>query len=289
MERGSVVGLLWSKVAADAAGEAEAHMTSQDLLAHPAAGMLTRAAQGGRMSRSLALGPGLAHVGPLADSIRQHGYQPHMHGSLHIEQRSDGFSRYHASGHEAEGHPLHGLKSDAAGNALVMALHDSGHPGAVPVHSFQTDAPNRPPVVHHEPEPEPHDEGPALYHGTFNEMEGQLHPNHGTSGNFGAATHAQGYAYATPHLDTAWNYATQMADHHGRLPRVYQVHPTGPTEDDPRYDEHGRSRGNYAGDLRSQHPFDIGEEQEPPTHIREQYHDNHEFEGSDYHPSRRSY
>lgn len=263
-------------------------MSVQDLMAHPAAGMLPTAARGGARVRAMTLGHGAPKVGPLADSIREHGYQPRMHGSLHIEQRSDGWSQYHAHGHAEEGHPLAGLSSSTAGKALVLALHDAGHSGPVPVHSFHTDAPNRP-AVHHEPEPEPKDEGPALYHGTFNEMEGQLHPNHGTSGNFGAATHAQGYSYATPHLDTAWNYATQMADRHGQLPRVYRVHPTGPVEDDPRYDEHGRSRGNYEGDLRSKHPFDVGEEQEPPTHIREQYHDNHEFEGSDYHPSRRGY
>jgi hypothetical protein len=192
------------------------------------------------------------HVDRLAASIQHHGYSPERHGQLGLNVTDGGGENlyHHASGTEtAPGDHLHH-------EHLLQALKQVGH-GEVPVHIHDQSS-----------DPEGHP-APRYYHGTTAEDLEEVHPNHSTSGNFGAATHAPGYAYATG-LDSAWHYATRAADHYGGRPRVYEVHPNGPVETDPQH-ENGYSRGNNADDVRSRHGFTVVGEEEMPDHLREHY------------------
>lgn len=74
------------------------------------------------------------------------------------------------------------------------------------------------------------------------------------------------FAYANPELAAAYHYAelAYNAASYGR-PRVYKVRATGPVEEDPFYDEHGRSRSIMSGDVRSRHAFEVIEEMPAPS------------------------
>lgn len=90
------------------------------------------------------------------------------------------------------------------------------------------------------------------------------------------------YAYATPNLSDAWDYATDAAAHakdtghpHTR-PRVYAVTPIGGhrhVEVDPEYDEHGGWRGNNPDDKRSKKGFKVVKEMKAPPHVRKEHPD----------------
>lgn len=205
---------------------------------------------------------GSKHVGKLASSIKMHGYDPTRHGHLGLNVTDHGENWYtHAPGTETEPEHLH-----HHADLLIHALHESGHDQPVPVH------------VHDQRSDEGGEPAPKLYHGTTAEDLDAIHPNHGTSGNFGAATHEPGYAYATG-LKSAWHYATRAADHYGGTPHVYEVNPRGPIEEDPMY-QNGYSRGNNADDVRSKHGFDVVGEEEMPEHLRDHY-SEHEDEDHD--------
>lgn len=196
------------------------------------------------------------HVHRLQESIATHGYSPERHGQLGLNVTDHGENVYHhAAGSETdpEDHLHH--------EHLLKALQASGH-GEVPVH------------VHDQRSDEGGEPAPKYYHGTTAEDLERIHSNHSSSGNFGAATHAKGYAYATG-LNSAWHYATKAADHYGGTPHVYEVSPRGPVEEDPRY-ENGHSRGNYADDKRSKHGFDVVGEEEMPEHLQKHYRDSHD-------------
>lgn len=83
------------------------------------------------------------------------------------------------------------------------------------------------------------------------------------------------YAYATAKEDDAWHYAEMAHNSQFRPgmkihPRVYRVRPLGPHEKDPTYDhERGYSRGNFEGDVRSKHGFEVVGEQPMPEHMGE--------------------
>ncbi|MFE0490213.1 NAD(+)--rifampin ADP-ribosyltransferase [Streptomyces griseoaurantiacus] len=184
------------------------------------------------------------HVRRLADSIRQHGYSPERHGQLGLNLTDHGENIYHhASGSET--HPEDHLHHAH----LLKALQEVGH-GPVPVHIHDQQS---------DPDGEP---APRYWHGTTAEGLEQVHPNYGAKGNFGnnLGIHEPGYAYATGR-SSAKSYADQAALTHGGRPRVYEVHPNGPVEEDPSHDQRGNARGNYADDMRSRHGFTVvGEE-----------------------------
>lgn len=182
------------------------------------------------------------HVQRLSSSIRQHGYSPERHGQLGLNITDHGENIYHhAAGAETDpGDHLHH-------EHLLKALQDTGH-GEVPVHIHDQSS-----------DPEGHP-APKYYHGTTAEDLERIHPNLGTSGNFGAGTHEPGYAYATS-KDNALHYAERAAGAYGGRPHVYEVSPRGPVEDDPSHDKNGNSRANFADDVRSRHGFSVvGEE-----------------------------
>lgn len=76
------------------------------------------------------------------------------------------------------------------------------------------------------------------------------------------------FAYATPHEDDAWNYAEKAwhSTSHGR-PRVFQVESLGDHEEDPAFDQHGRSRSNFTDDRRSQQGWRVLREMPMPEHM----------------------
>lgn len=184
------------------------------------------------------------HINRLADSIRQHGYDPERHGMIGVNLTDHGDNAYlHSRGTEGdpEDHEHH--------EHLLHALHDTGHT-TVPVH------------FHDQSSTGSANEAPKLYHGTTVEDLEEVKPNHGTRGMHGnnGMIHEPGYAYATDR-DSAESYADSVAMTHGGRPRVYQVSPLGPIEKDPTYDAHGNHRANYAADVRSKHGFQVvGEE-----------------------------
>lgn len=186
-----------------------------------------------------------SHVQRMAHSIRQHGYDPARHGQLGLNITDHGENVYnHATG--SESHPELGHFNH---EHLLKALQDSGH-GEVPVH------------IHDQRSDEGGEPAPRLYHGTTAEDLEEVHPNHGTTGNFGnnLGIHEPGYAYATSR-NTAEHYANTASMTHGGRAHVYEVSPKGPVERDPDRDVHGNSRGNYADDVRSKHGFSVvGEE-----------------------------
>lgn len=144
-----------------------------------------------------------------------------------------------------------------------------------------------PPVeMYHEPEPPAPTKSKAppkvYYHGTH--VPGVTHilpaDHHGKPVLYDETDSR--YAYATPNLDDAWDYATDAAAHardrghpHTR-PRVYAVHPIGGhkhVEVDPEYDEHGGWRGNNPDDKRSKKGFRVVKEMEAPDHVRKDHPD----------------
>lgn len=263
-------------------GSIQAQMTPQELMQHPAGQALSMAKS--PFGRKMLLGPLAGKVGPLADSIRQHGYQPEIHGHLHLEQREDGWSAFHATGYDEPGHPLHGTTtSGQAGKVLALALHESGHTSQVPVHAFNTSLPEKPNLNTQEEEEEDFPgKGVTYYHGTI----GHPYEDHPTGEITPAREHGQGvifksdtsadHAYATTKVEDAWRYAEKAFDHAGsegvHVPKVYEVRATGPVEKDPTWDDRfNRSRGNYENDYRSKHPFLIEREIDPSDDVRERY------------------
>lgn len=184
------------------------------------------------------------HIDELASSIRQHGYSPERHGQLGINVTDNGENLYtHSRGTEADPDRLNDHHEH-----LLHALRNAGH-GEVPVHI-------------HDQSSNESGQAPTYYHGTTVEDLEQVHPNHGTRGNFGnnGGIHEPGYAYATGR-SSAEHYADMAALTHGGRAHVYQVEPRGPVEKDPKYDVHGNNRGNHANDVRSRHGFSVlGEE-----------------------------
>lgn len=136
---------------------------------------------------------------------------------------------------------------------------------------------------HEEYDPQHHDPRPAevpktktppkYYHGTVHENLTHVHPatKHGGPVSFASDTDKD-YAYASTSHDDAWNYAQKVwaGDDHGRRPRVYEVKPIGGhkhVEVDPQFDDHGRSRGNYAQDFRSKRGWKVVREMPMPDHM----------------------
>jgi len=197
-----------------------------------------------------------SHVRKMAEDIKAHGYDPAKHGQLGLNLTDHGENIYnHATGsmaHPSVPHFNH--------EHLLQALKDSGH-GEVPVH------------VHDQRSIENGDQAPRYYHGTTEEDLEEVHPNHGTGGNFGKFIHEPGYAYATG-KDSAWHYAVRAADAYGGTPHVYEVAPKGPVEEDPISDAHGNLRGNFHDDMRSKHGFQVVGEEEMPEHLRHFYNED---------------
>lgn len=203
----------------------------------------------------------------MTDSVRQHGYQPDMHGHIRLEIGKDG-KHVGAPRVSSEGANVTGMRPmlhDMQGNrALIYALQDAGH-GPVPVH-----------VTDHRPKPGTRQ---RYYHGTTSEGLDEIHPNPGATGTFGPGTHSPGHAYLTPNKEDAWNYATRAADMNGGKPRMYEVKPTGPVEEDPRF-ENGFNRGNFTDDLRTKHPLKVVREHKPPKDIHQEYYSDEPWENS---------
>ncbi|WP_428957945.1 NAD(+)--rifampin ADP-ribosyltransferase [Streptomyces sp. cg35] len=194
----------------------------------------------------------------LSSSIAHHGYSPERHGKLGLNITDHGENLYHhASGSETDpdDHQHH--------EHLLQALKDLGH-GEVPVH------------IHDQRSDEGGEAAPRYFHGTTAEDLEQVHPNHGSRGNFGSnlGIHEPGYAYATGR-SSAESYADQAAMTHGGRAHVYEVHPNGPVEKDPSHDVHGRSRGNYSDDVRSRHGFTVIGEVDLGHHDDEQDEDRY--------------
>lgn len=204
-------------------------------------------------------------VDRMAHSIQTHGYSPERHGKLHLNITDHGENIYNGGVHGSETPPEH---TDMHHEHLLQALKDTGH-GEVPVH------------IHDQRSEEGGEAAPRYFHGSTEEDLERIHPNHSSGGNFGAATHAKGYAYATsePH---AWTYAERAADQRdGAQPHVYEVNPRGPVEKDPTH-ENGYSRGNYDEDVRSKHGFDVIGEQEPSEETHQRYFQDHDEDGDEY-------
>lgn len=115
----------------------------------------------------------------------------------------------------------------------------------------------------------------VYYHGTT--VEGVTHvlpaDHHGQGTVFPQETD-KSYAYATPNLKDAWDYAQKAWDHTGggKTPRVYQVRPIGGhqhVEKDPQYTEGTQPmlRGNNADDVRSKKGFEVVKEMAWPKHM----------------------
>lgn len=69
------------------------------------------------------------------------------------------------------------------------------------------------------------------------------------------------YAYATTSVEDAWFYAEKAWGARSTgIPRVYEVEPTGPVEDDPTEDERGYPRSNFASDVRSREGWAVKRE-----------------------------
>ncbi|GAA1978661.1 NAD(+)--rifampin ADP-ribosyltransferase [Kitasatospora viridis] len=206
------------------------------------------AGDGGLSHHDVWGGQASENVRSLANSIRQHGYSPERHGQVNLNVTDHGENLYNTG---PGSHPTDPAYHDVHHEHLLQALKDSGH-GPVPVH------------IHDQRSDEDGTSAPRYYHGTTAEDLEHVHPNHGSNGNFGRFTHEAGYAYATG-KENAWHYAERAAGAYGGTPHVYEVSPRGPVEEDPRYDQHGNSRGNFADDVRSKHGFTVVGE-EPSRH-----------------------
>lgn len=118
----------------------------------------------------------------------------------------------------------------------------------------------------------------VYYHGTTVEDVTHVMPasHHGQGVVFPGETDKD-YAYATPKLGDAWDYAQKAWDHTGggRRPRVYQVRPIGGhqhVEKDPQYTggSNPMLRGNNASDVRSKKGFEVVKEMAWPKHMGDQ-------------------
>jgi GNAT superfamily N-acetyltransferase len=114
----------------------------------------------------------------------------------------------------------------------------------------------------------------VYYHGTTVEDVTHVLPanQHGQGAVHGETD--RNYAYATPKLEDAWDYAQKAWDNSmgGRRPRVYQVRPIGGhqhVEEDPQYSEgaHPHLRGNNENDMRSKKGFEVVREMAWPKHM----------------------
>jgi hypothetical protein len=211
------------------------------------------------------------HVNRMADDIRQHGYSSERHGALRLDH-NESYSRVHATPGSAFGNNGVPGQGEFHKAHLVKALQQAGH-GPVPVHVQDT-------------RPDPN-EPKRYYHGTigsYGEDDGPDHIEpanvHGQGVTFHSDT-SPDHAYATTSEKHAWDYAKKAFDWRGtegvHVPKVYEVHPTGPVEKDPDWDEkRGESRGNNPTDVRSKHPFEVLREVDPPEDIRDEYHSYHE-------------
>lgn len=107
--------------------------------------------------------------------------------------------------------------------------------------------------------------GQVYYHGTVEPGLTRIEPGRVHGRQIFPNISDPDFAYANPELSAAYHYA-ELAYHatdYGR-PRVYKVRATGPVEDDPTHDAHGRSRSTMPGDIRSRHAFVVIEELPPP-------------------------
>ncbi len=116
-------------------------------------------------------------------------------------------------------------------------------------------------------------EADVFYHGTVGDPDvdelDEIQPAdvHGRGVSHPAMTDT-GYAYAASSERSAWYYAelawNNRVGSDREVPRVFRVRATGPVEEDPFYDEQGRSRSVNDGDVRSRHPFEILDELPTP-------------------------
>ncbi|HEV7237395.1 MAG TPA: GNAT family N-acetyltransferase, partial [Ktedonobacteraceae bacterium] len=127
-----------------------------------------------------------------------------------------------------------------------------------------------PPAMTPRPISAPTKQSVPLYHGTTQENLTQVLPatQHGGNVVFPHETD-HSYAYATPNLDDAWEYAEKAwhATSEG-IPRVYQVSSiNGDEEPDPQQRADQSFRGNNENDLRSSTGFDVHHEMPMPEHM----------------------
>lgn len=106
---------------------------------------------------------------------------------------------------------------------------------------------------------------PVLFHGTtksdYDDDPEEITPS-GGSQSFGPGIAHPGYAYATPSLSNAWDYAHKRSENgHSGRPTVYRVTPHDPddVEKDPAY-EGDIHRGNHEHDKRSKSGFAVRDE-----------------------------
>jgi rifampin ADP-ribosylating transferase len=139
-------------------------------------------------------------------------------------------------------------------------------------------------TTEHDPaaQPPPEPEKPkrkVYYHGTtMPDVTHVLPANHHGQGVIFRNETDKDFAYATPNLGHAWEYAQKASDFTGGRPRVYQVRPIRGHQDvepDPTWDHvRNRSRGNNDTDLRSRHGFEVLREMKAPRHVRDGYTDS---------------
>lgn len=110
---------------------------------------------------------------------------------------------------------------------------------------------------------EPHE--PIMYHGStrdeYDDPPEEITPS-GGGASFGPGVADPSYAYATPSLNDAWNYAHKRSENGiGGKPTVYRVTPHKPedVEEDPHW-EGDYNRGNYDHDKRSKSGFEVLDE-----------------------------
>lgn len=128
---------------------------------------------------------------------------------------------------------------------------------------YQEHSGYHPPAHQHEP----------FYHGTSLGSEDEEDaPERITpqgAGHLYPGEHTGEHAFATTSLPSAWGYAEKAwAAGRGEQPRVLQVRPTGPFEEDPPYYANGTSRGVGEGAVRSLHPWEVTGEEPVPEHLR---------------------
>lgn len=119
----------------------------------------------------------------------------------------------------------------------------------------------------------------VYYHGTTMPNVTHILPaNHHGGGVIFKNETDKDFAYATPDLGHAWDYAQKASDFTGSRPRVYQVRPLRGHQDvepDPTWDPvRNRSRGNNETDMRSRHGFEVLREMKAPRNVRDSYTDS---------------
>lgn len=198
----------------------------------------------------------------LMSKIREDGgYNPRAHGRLDFnteDHLGSGDPSNLRLAREEHNRPEFG---DHTAHALALALEHLGHERVWG-------------VVHHPVAPETPEKDPTkgrvFYHGTTTDQDlKEILPasQHGR-GSIHPGSVDPDYAYATPHLDNAWQWADKAWDNRGGHRRVFKVRRKGPVELDPRDNDSGGSRNNYEGDVRSRHGFDVIGEMPMPEHWR---------------------